>query len=129
MESVKRQTTQTITEEFQKYGALPDDWDGDNGYAPALSDIENALAFMNHLPEEGITSAKLMVAGDGDVGFCWEHDNHYLEIGFQDGSISFYGKTSEGEKITGDEVFSAVSVPQKLDYLMKSIFRANSTHS
>lgn len=113
---------QVIAQEFRKYGALPDDWDGENGYAPAPLDIENAVAFMEHIPDKGIASAKLMVAGDGDVGFYWRHDNFYLEIGFQDGNISFYGKMPEGEKIGGDEIFDVASVPKKLDYWMEFIF-------
>lgn len=112
----------TMIQDLLQYQELPADWDGDNGHAPDLLDIKNAVTFMKHIPDEGIASAKLMVAGDGDVGFYWRHDNFYLEIGFQDGNISFYGKTSEGEKIGGDEIFDVASVPQKLDYWMKSIF-------
>lgn len=111
-----------MAQELLQYQELSANWDGDNGHAPSLSDIENALAFMDHIPDEGIISAESMVAGDGDVGFYWRGDNFYLEIGFQDGNISFYGKTSEGEKIGGDERFDGVSVPEKLDYWMKFIF-------
>lgn len=111
-----------MAQELLQYQELSADWDGDNGHAPALLDIENAVAFMDHIPDKGIASAKLMVAGDGDVGFYWRNDNFYLEIGFQDGNISFYGKPSEGEKIGGDERFDGVSVPEKLDYWMKFIF-------
>ena len=100
---------------------LPDDWDGYGGRAPASEDIENAVRFISHIPESALFSAQLMVAGDGDVGFRWRQKDRFLEIGFSDGEISFYGETPSGESNQGEELF-ANTVPANLRDLMRSVF-------
>lgn len=99
---------------------LPDGWDGDGGHAPARQDIDNAVAFIKHIPDSGILSAELMVAGDGDVGFEWNIGKSHLEIGFYKSEISFYGRTENGLKSGGDEVFRG-DCPTELKKLMNII--------
>ena len=110
-----------LAAKLRDYANLADDWDGDNGHAPARKDIENAVRFISHIPESALFSAQLMVAGDGDVGFRWRQNDRFLEVGFSDGEISFYGETPSDESDKGDEIF-ADSVPANLRNLMRSVF-------
>ena len=110
-----------VSENLTRYADLPIDWDGDGGHAPDRKDIENAIRFIPHIPDHALLSAELMVAGDGDVGFRWRTANSFLEIGFSDGDISFYGEILSGETGKGEEVF-ANTVPENLRTLMQSVF-------
>ena len=104
---------------------LPNDWDGDDGYAPAKQDVWNAIKFLKHIPLLGIISAEVMVIGDGDVGFDWDKSGRCLEVGFSDGEISFYGKTPDGKKLKGTEDFKDGAVPAQLQSLLDANFSNN----
>ena len=101
---------------------LPDGWDGDGGQAPIKQDVDNAVNFLDHIPRRGIMLARVMIAGDGDVGFDWGKSGRCLEVGFSDGEISFYGKTPGGERLKGTEVFKKGVVPAKLQSLLDANF-------
>ena len=101
---------------------LLDDWDGDDGHAPAEQDVWNAIKFLKHIPPLGIISAGVMIIGDGDVGFDWGKSGRCLEVGFSDGEISFYGKTPGGERLKGTEVFKNGTIPAKLQSLLDANF-------
>ena len=116
-ESIKRFE---IGEQLRRYADLHDDWDGYGGHAPTRQDIENAVWFIPHIPKGALFSAQLMVAGDGDVGFFWKQKDRYLEVGFLDGTISFYGETPDGEEISGGENFNGAAFPGALADFMNS---------
>ena len=102
--------------------ALPDDWDGDDGYAPAKQDVWNAIKFLEHIPSLGIISADVMIIGDGDVGFDWDKSGRCLEVGFRNAKISFYGQTPDEKELKGTEDFKDGVVPVKLQSLMNANF-------
>lgn len=109
-----------LAAEIQSYADLPPDWDCDGGRAPARTDIDNAVAFLQSLP--GGDLPRPMVAGDGDVGFTWRTPDAYLEVGFCDrGQISFYGKAPDGEKEWGDHNYAREGVPDNLWKLLERI--------
>ena len=120
-ESVDRETPRRrLVQEIQSYGNLQTDWDGDGGRAPLKKDINNAVAFLQSLQDGDIPEP--MVAGDGDVGFVWETESSYLEVGFCDnGQISFFGKMPDGRKGRGDHDFAKTGVPGKLRELLEKI--------
>ena len=101
---------------------LLNDWDGDDGHAPAEQDVWNAIKFLKHIPPHGIISAGVMIIGDGDVGFDWAKSGRCLEVGFRNAKISFYGKTPDGERLKGTEDFKDGVVPVKLQSLMNANF-------
>lgn len=117
-ESAKRAEFAT---KLRGYADLPDDWDGYNGHAPAQKDIENAVRFIPHIPARALPSAQLMVAGDGDVGFRWRLKDRFLEIGFSEGDISFYGEAPNGKTGKGEAVFTG-EIPENLRNLIQSVF-------
>ena len=109
-----------LVREIKSYADLPLDWDCDNGHAPSKIDIDNAVAFLWSL--QGGKVPRPMVAGDGDVGFIWRTESSYLEVGFCDkGQISFYGKTSDGDKKHGDHDFAKEGVPDNLRKMLEKI--------
>ena len=101
---------------------LPNDWDGDDGHAPAKQDVWNALTFLVRIPSLGIISAEVMVIGDGEVNFDWDKSGICLEVGFSDGEISFYGETPDGKEFTGTEAFIKGTVPAQLQHLINTNF-------
>ena len=101
---------------------LPNDWDGDDGHAPAKEDVWNAIKFLKHIPLPGIISAEVMIIGDGEVNFDWDKSGICLEVGFSDGEISFYGETPDGKEFTGTEAFIKGTVPAQLQHLINTNF-------
>ena len=115
-----RTRRQLLAEKIQSYADLEPDWDCEGGRAPAPEDIENAVHFLRSLP--GGDLPRPMVAGDGDVGFIWKTESSYLEVGFCDqGQISFYGKTPDGEKGWGDGDYAKEGVSAALRKLLESV--------
>lgn len=87
--------------------------DGDR--APTSAAIEDALAFLDLLPF-GPIMPKVMVAGDGEVGFYWKTANGYIDVGFYgDGTIRYYA-VARGEPIEarGPAPYSRKSLPKDL---------------
>lgn len=101
---------------------LPDGWNGDGGQAPIKQDVDNAVNFLDHIPRRGIMLARVMIAGDGDVGFDWGKNGICLEVGFCDEEISFYGETPDGKEFMGTEPFIKGMIPAQLQYLMSANF-------
>ena len=112
---------ESLRRELEGYADLPLDWDDDDGHAPDKADIDNAIKFMDSIPSEGIFSAELMVAGDGDVGFEWKTSDLRLEVGFRRGNISFFGEVPKGEEMNGDALFQG-AVPGDLVKFMNLVF-------
>ena len=109
-----------LAQEIESYANLEPDWDCNNGRAPAREDIDNAVSFLRLL--RGGDIPRPMVAGDGDVGFIWETESSYLEVGFCDkGQISFYGKAPDGEEAGGDNDFAKEGVSNDLWKLLESV--------
>ncbi|MGI9346499.1 MAG: hypothetical protein ACR2PV_00750 [Gammaproteobacteria bacterium] len=108
-----------LQDTIRSYGELPNNWDGYNGHAPSLTDIKNALAFLCLFSEGDIPDP--MVAGDGDVGFIWQTESSYLEVGFCDeGQISFFGETDDAQD--GDDgAFDPENIFPKLRKFLQQI--------
>ena len=65
-----------------------------------------------------------MVAGDGDVGFIWQTESSYLEVGFCDeGQISFFGEIDDAQD--GDDgAFDQENISPKLRKFLQQIANA-----
>lgn len=93
---------ESITNTVKEYGLLENDWDGYNGHAPNATAIADALHFLALLPRN-IPSPIPGVAGDGEVGFSWKHEETYIEVSFYgDGKIIFHA-SHEGVVLFADE--------------------------
>lgn len=113
-----------IRAEISGFRKLLYDWDGDDGHVPNEKDIQNAISFIRHIPDLGIDTASTIVAGDGEVGFEWKKPEHYLEISFSEGDISFFGDMpNNGERLLGEAVYDENAIPEKLRQLISAIFR------
>lgn len=110
-----------LRDEILGFANLPHDWDAYDGHAPDQDDINNAVDFLEKIPDHAISTAESMVAGDGDVGFTWDIGDCHMEVGFMEGVISFYGKTPAG-KTYGDDTRYLRGVPKKLQVLMDEFF-------
>ena len=74
---------------------------------PAALDITNALKALTYIPSPLKEKFNFMAAGDGDVGYFLEEGEIVLEIGFNEGTISYYGHLGTRQEIKGDHAFAA----------------------
>ena len=95
-------------------------WDGEDGRAPTKQDVDNAINFLNYIPPRGIMSARVGIAGDGEVGFDWRESGICLEVGFNDGEISFFAERNGTE--SGAEMDFKNGIPEELRLLMSTCF-------
>ena len=99
---------------------LRPDWDGEDGRAPTKQDVDNAINFLDHIPPRGIMSARVAIAGDGEGGGDWRGGGICLEVGFNDGEISFFAERNGTE--SGAEMDFKDGIPEELKLLMSTYF-------
>ena len=95
-------------------------WDGEGGRVPTKQDVDNAINFLDYIPPRGIMSVRVVIAGDGEVGFDWRESGTCLEVGFNDGEISFFAQINENE--FGADMDFKNSIPEELKFLMSACF-------
>ena len=95
-------------------------WDGEDGRAPTQKDVDNAINFLDYIPPRGIMSARVVIAGDGEVGFDWRESGICLEVGFNDGDIFFFSERDGTE--SGAEMDFKNGIPEELKLLMSTCF-------
>lgn len=112
-----------LINELMRYEMLPRDWDGEGGLAPTRETIRNAISFLDGLAPD-ISLPKTMVEGDGEAALYWESANGYLEVGFKDKSIAFWGivHTSRGPiEIEGEQAYDKNRLPVDIFELVRGI--------
>lgn len=57
------------------WGALRDDWDGDDAVAPTKIQIKAVEAFVSEAESHGIREPRPYIAPDGEIGFHWDGEN------------------------------------------------------
>ena len=103
-----------IREILIKSLSLQDDWDGDEGHAPDKIDVDNAINFLDNMPEFFTEICEVIIIGDGEINFDWEKSGINLEIGFSDNEISYFGKSKDEIKFKGTHDFKNDTIPKKL---------------
>ena len=110
----------TLDEELQNSLTLAPPAGESAWQRPAARDVSNARQALMQLPPPVRAKLKFMVAGDGDVGYFLENGAYTLEIGFNDGTISFYGTAPGGLEVKGDFPF-VEKIPSKLQAFAEKI--------
>ena len=72
----------TVQAKIEAWSKLPDDWDGNDGQAPAGFVIDHAVMVLSLLQVHKIPAPSPYVAGDGEVGFRWQTDRGFASISF-----------------------------------------------
>ena len=94
------------------YRGLEDGWDGAGSVAPPENAIQEALRFIDLLPNK-VMAFEAMAAADGEVGLCCVQENFYADIGFRgDGTIAYFVRSGDGA-VKGIEKFES-SPPREL---------------
>lgn len=106
------------------FAHLSNGWDGYDGEAPNLSDIGNAVDFLEKIPAHRVLAARPVVVGDGEVGFAWDMGNCYMGIIFVHEDVFFYSKTPAGKQHANEKQYSKHSdhVLMKFQTLMNQFF-------
>lgn len=110
--------TDEIRSKLAAYADLKPDWDG-YGAAP-ISNIAIAKTeeLVSELPCE-IGNPKVVPVNDGSINIAWEHNNFYLEMGFDpQGRFSFYAESPE----LGEHELPPCEAKHPLDHPMLSLY-------
>jgi len=105
----------------KSYRDLKPNYDGDGANPPEQNDVNNMLSFIDHIPDSAIDSVR-PIAAKYDSGFLWDKPGkHYLELIFDEGEITFYGKLGD-RRYKGTVDYDENAVPEKLKQFLFDLF-------
>ena len=80
------------------------DWDDYNAEPATEYTINNALKFIDILPNNMNCKPIISLAGEGEICFIWKAEEYKLDLGFYgDGTYSYYGKDYSNNKELFDD--------------------------
>ena len=103
-----------IIEKLKTYQSLPEGWDGESGVAPDVQTVLLGISFLAKLNESRLPLPKSSLSSQGELGFYWERNDVFVDVGLEaDGTISYFAKSSDS-KIGMDNVSIESGLPQDL---------------
>lgn len=106
-----------LIQEIQDFSWFPSNWDGEGGNPAIPESLEQAIKFVNLLPEP---LPEPMLLGDGLIGLWWNFDDFYLDAHFtKDNRIAYYAEIN-GVKYKGVESFE-LFIPESLEALLNKL--------
>ena len=113
-----------ISSELIAFKDLNAGWDGPGSVAPAIAAVDEALMFLDIIPQYG-ADPEVMVAGDGEVGYYWKNEAGFIDISFRgSGEASFFARTSDGTIKGRFPVVGLKSLPTALARAIESVATA-----
>ena len=101
----------TKIREKSTYG---NNWDGNGAQKiskEALNDAETFIRLLRGSPT--IHSPIISLAADGEINFLWILPNFRFDLGvYGNNTLSYYGKTSDGEEYMADDIKVTENLPK-----------------
>jgi hypothetical protein len=104
---------------LRSYRDFEGNWCGYGGVAANNETINNAITFLNLLPEDTMPPY-CGLSGDGEVELIWDKDCIFIDISLPNGSTySFYARDAKGKEYFGDSLSSSQGIHPELINIMK----------
>jgi len=95
-----------LAADLEKWGQLPDDWDGDGARAPSQLVVANAKALLGRLRRAALSAPESYIAVDGEIGFTWRQGDRYASAALlADGHLVGYCDSDPPKVFRIDEPF------------------------
>jgi len=105
---------QKIINKLKSYKLYQKGWDGYEGTPPPEQAIVDSINFLERLPKS-CPVPYVSLGGDGEIGFFWEIDNIFVDIGFSgDETFSYFARDKENRKFFGDDIHLSNEFPCEL---------------
>lgn len=104
-----------LREKILNFFILDEDWDGYGAISPNFSTISDALDLLEFIKDKMLLPPKVMLSGEGIIGFYWKDNSSYAEIDI-DGThkFSFYAEDHISLTDCEEEDFSLTDFPTDL---------------
>jgi len=110
----------TLLAKIREKATYSNNWDGNGAKKVSKEAINDAETFIRLLLKSSIVHSPIIsLAADGEINFLWILPNFRFDLGmYGDNTLSYYGKTADGEEYMADDINVTESLP---DYIIDLI--------